>query len=74
MLRAYVLNCGGNWDKYLPLVELAYNNSYQSTIGMLHLKLYTVGDVNPRSIRKKLEIEGYSALIVQQTIKKIREI
>ena len=34
MLRACVLDFGGNWEKYLPLAEFAYNNSYQSTIGM----------------------------------------
>ena len=34
MLRACVLDFGGNWEKYVPLVEFAYNNSYQSTIGM----------------------------------------
>jgi len=34
MLRACVLDFGGNWERYLSLVEFAYNNSYQSTIGM----------------------------------------
>ncbi|RVW33107.1 Transposon Ty3-I Gag-Pol polyprotein [Vitis vinifera] len=34
MLRACVLDFGGNWADYLPLVEFAYNNSYQSSIGM----------------------------------------
>jgi len=34
MLRACVQDFGENWDKHLPLVEFAYNNSYQSTIGM----------------------------------------
>ena len=24
----------GNWDKYLPLVEFAYNNSYHAGIGI----------------------------------------
>ena len=24
----------GAWDKYLPLIEFSYNNSYQTTIGM----------------------------------------
>nr|GFD12061.1 putative reverse transcriptase domain-containing protein [Tanacetum cinerariifolium] len=28
MLRAYAMDFGGNWDTYLPLVELSYNNSY----------------------------------------------
>jgi len=34
MLRTCVLDFEGNWDKHLSLVEFAYNNSYQSTIGM----------------------------------------
>ena len=34
MLRTCVLELRGSWDNYLPLVEFAYNNSYQFTIGM----------------------------------------
>ena len=34
MLRACVLDWGGNWEKYLRLVEFAYNNSFQASIGM----------------------------------------
>ena len=34
MLRTCVLDFGGSLDNYLPLVKFAYNNSYQSTIGM----------------------------------------
>ncbi|RVW15570.1 Transposon Ty3-G Gag-Pol polyprotein [Vitis vinifera] len=33
-LRACSLDLKGNWDDYLPLVEFAYNNSFQSSIGM----------------------------------------
>jgi hypothetical protein len=29
-----VLKFKGNWVQYLPLIEFAYNNSYQATIGM----------------------------------------
>ncbi|GKE99006.1 putative reverse transcriptase domain-containing protein, partial [Tanacetum coccineum] len=32
MLRAYVINFGGNWDVHLPLSEFLYNNSYHSSI------------------------------------------
>jgi len=32
MLRACVLDFGGNWDTHLPLVEFSYNNSYHSSI------------------------------------------
>ena len=34
MLRGCVLDFPGNWDRYIPLMEFAYNNSYQSSIGM----------------------------------------
>ena len=34
MLRMCVLDFKGSWDKYLPLIEFAYNNSYHSTIGL----------------------------------------
>ena len=34
MLRACALDFGRQWDDHLPLVEFAYNNSYQATIGM----------------------------------------
>ncbi|KAL0550001.1 hypothetical protein IC582_014497 [Cucumis melo] len=34
MLRACALEFPGNWDSHLHLMEFAYNNSYQATIGM----------------------------------------
>jgi transposase InsO family protein len=34
MLRLCVLDFKGNWIRFLPLVEFAYNNSFQATIGM----------------------------------------
>ncbi|GJU56024.1 putative reverse transcriptase domain-containing protein [Tanacetum coccineum] len=32
MLRACVIDFGGSWDVYLPLVEFSYNNSYYSSV------------------------------------------
>ena len=34
MLRACVLGHKGSWEEHLPLVEFAYNNSYQGSIQM----------------------------------------
>ncbi|KAG8473291.1 hypothetical protein CXB51_035413 [Gossypium anomalum] len=34
MLRCCVPEFGGSWERYLPLVEFAYNNSYQTSIEM----------------------------------------
>ncbi|KAA3483447.1 DNA/RNA polymerases superfamily protein [Gossypium australe] len=31
MLRCCILEFEGNWENFLPLVEFAYNNSYQSS-------------------------------------------
>lgn len=32
MFQTCVLDLGGSWDQYLPLMEFSYNNSYQSSI------------------------------------------
>ena len=34
MLRGCVMEFTGSWDRYIPLIEFTYNNSYQSSIGM----------------------------------------
>lgn len=34
MLRAFVIDFQGSWEKSLPSVEFSYNNSFQVTIGM----------------------------------------
>lgn len=34
MLRACVIDFQGTWENHLPLIEFAYNNSYQASIGM----------------------------------------
>ena len=34
MLWCCILEFEGNWERYLPLIEFAYNNSYQSSIKM----------------------------------------
>ncbi|XP_020970218.1 uncharacterized protein LOC110268420 [Arachis ipaensis] len=34
MLRAYVLDQLASWDRYMPLIQFAYNNSYHASIEM----------------------------------------
>ena len=36
MFRACIIDFKKNWDKHLPLVEFAYNNSFHSSISMAH--------------------------------------
>jgi len=57
MLRACVLDFGVNWEKYIPLVEFAYNKSYQSTIGMPLFEAMYGKNVGPPFVGKRLETE-----------------
>jgi hypothetical protein len=61
MLRAYAIDCGRNWDKYLSLAEYAYNNSYQSSLKMAPFEaLYYMGEgVEHLSIGLSLEKEKF---------------
>ena len=34
MLRSYVINYEGSWDRHILLVEFVYNNSFMSSIGL----------------------------------------
>ena len=34
MFQGCVLDFPGSWDRYIPLIEFAYSNSYRSSIGM----------------------------------------
>ena len=34
ILRGCVMEFTGSWDRYVPLMEFSYNNSYQASIGM----------------------------------------
>ena len=34
MLRACVISSKGSWEKWLPLAEFSYNNSYHASIKM----------------------------------------
>ena len=34
MLRGCVMEFTGSWDKYVPLMEFSYTNSYQARIGI----------------------------------------
>ena len=34
MLRGCVMEFTRSWDRYISLIEFAYNNNYQSSIGM----------------------------------------
>jgi hypothetical protein len=58
LLRACALEFGGNWEEHLSLVEFTYNNSYQTTIGWPHLKLFMAESGGNSCVRKKLGTES----------------
>src|SRR5262249_39369809 len=73
MLRAYALDFGNHWDDYLPLVEFAYNNSYQSTIRMAPYKaLYRRKFQSPLHWDEVGERGLIGLELVQQVIDKIQ--
>ena len=54
MLRACVLDLKGSWEEHLPLVEFAYNNSFQASIQMAHhMRHYMGGLVNLRFVGRR---------------------
>ena len=72
MLRACVLDFGGNWEKYLPLAEFAYNNSHQSTIGMPPFEaLYDRKCRSPICWEEMGDRTLFGTDIVQETTEKI---
>ncbi|RVW59177.1 Transposon Tf2-2 polyprotein [Vitis vinifera] len=73
MLRACVLDFGGNWADYLPLAEFAYNNSYQSSIGMAPYEaLYGRPCRSPLCWIEMGESHLLGPEIVQETTEKIQ--
>ena len=57
MLRACVLDHKGSWEEHFPLVEFAYNNSYQESIQMapyeaLYEKVMQITDMLDRGGRE----------------------
>ena len=63
-----MLDFGGTWEKYLPLVEFAYNNSFQASIGMAPYEAFTshlsgvFSTPNPRVFDEKVCIHVFATL------------
>ena len=55
MLRACAIDFSGSWEKYLPLVEFAYNNSFQATIEMQRMRLCTAESAARPSTETRLK-------------------
>ena len=71
MLRASVISFGMDWEKCLPFVEFAYNNSYQSSLAKLLLKFSMDEDVEHLLIGQKPE-RGNSLARIRSRMQKSR--
>ncbi|KAD6454147.1 hypothetical protein E3N88_08853 [Mikania micrantha] len=75
MLRACVIDFGGNWDSHLPLVEFSYNNSYHASIGMAPFEaLYGRKCRSPICWTEVGDSQITGPEIIQETTDKIRQI
>ena len=73
LLRMCVLDWGGHWVDHLSLVEFAYNNSYQASIGMAPYEaLYGRPCRTPLCWTQVGERSTLGASFVQETTEKIR--
>ena len=73
MLQACVLDLKGNWEDHLPLVEFAYNNSYQSSIQMaLYEALYGRPCRSPLNWSETGEVSTLGPEMVKETTEKIK--
>ncbi|GJX18493.1 putative reverse transcriptase domain-containing protein [Tanacetum coccineum] len=85
MLRACVIDFGNGWDKYLPLVEFSYNNSYHTSIKAVPFEaLYGWGDtfwktgiVKPEldeiQMNDKLHFVEEPVEIIDQEVKRLKQ-
>ena len=75
MLQACVLDWGDSWERHLPLVEFAYNNSFHSSIGMSPYKaLYGRPCRTPLCWTQVAERRMISPEIVEETTEKIKSV
>ena len=67
-----VLDFKGGWDKYLPLVEFTYNNSYHSTIDIAPYEaLYGRKCRSPLSWREMGDKHLEGPDLIQETSEKV---
>ena len=73
LLRACVLEQGGSWDTYLPLIEFTYDNIYHSSIGMAPFEvLYGRRCRTPLSWHESGEGVVLGPELVRETTEKVK--
>ena len=72
MLRACVLDFNGSWTQYITRTEFAYNNNYQTSIGMAPYKaLYGTKCLSPFQWDEVGERQLIEPKVIQDTTEKI---
>nr|GFA16242.1 putative reverse transcriptase domain-containing protein [Tanacetum cinerariifolium] len=75
MLRACVIDFGNGWERYLPLVEFSYNNSYHASIKATPFEaLYGCKCRSPVCWAEVGDAQLIGPEIIQETIEKIVQI
>ncbi|GJW62088.1 putative reverse transcriptase domain-containing protein [Tanacetum coccineum] len=75
MLRACVIDFGKGWEKYLPLVEFSYNNSYHVSIKAASFEaLYGRKCRSPVCWAEVGDVQLTGPEIIHETTKKIFQI
>ena len=72
-LPAYISHQHDNWNEYLPLAELAYNNEYQETIKTTSLYANYGRNPEPQLINHMITEKETSAGDIEQLDEKLRE-
>ena len=73
MLRGCILDFSGSWDRYIPLMEFSYNNSYQSSIGMARYEaLYGIRCRTPMCWTEMNEHKIIGPELVKDTEEKVQ--
>ncbi|KAH0653103.1 hypothetical protein KY290_031391 [Solanum tuberosum] len=75
MLKACVIDFGGHWDKFIPLCEFSYNNSYHSSIDMTPFEgLYGRGYRSPIGWFEAGDVKPLGVDLVKDAQDKVRSI
>ena len=73
MLRACVIDFGGHWDKFLPLAEFSYNNSYHSSIDMAPFEaLYGKRYRSPIGWFDTFEVRPWGTDLMRESLEKVK--
>ena len=73
MLRACVIEFGGQWDSFLHLAEFSYNNSYHSSIDMAPFEaVYERRCRSPIGLFDAFEVSPWGTDLLRESLDKVK--